>query len=169
VEAVRGHRIRRGTPKREVWAETEYHRSEGRRYSPDTVKDPRKTSLEISREAGDLGIHMAPSSVRERLQEKERRARRAVKKQLLTRAMKLKRLPWVRQHKSWTAEDWSKVLFSDETHFVVQGFRSSFVRRSKGEPLRPSHIIQSTKFPPRRCFGVVSPSVAPEHFALLRE
>ena len=45
-----------------------------------------------------------------------------------------------------------QVQFTDEAHFEVQGQRSQFVRRSKGEPLRPGHINQRPKHPDKVMF-----------------
>ena len=75
-----------------------------------------------------------------------RRAWRPIKKQVLAPLMK-KRLSWVKKYKDWTVEQWRKVIFSDETHFEVQGYRSHFVRRSSEEPLRSGYIQQASKTP----------------------
>ena len=55
------------------------------------------------------------------------------------------------------------MLFSDESHFLVQGMRSQHVRRSIGEPIRECHMNQSVKHPPKKmfwgsfsCYGVGS-------------
>jgi hypothetical protein len=34
-----------------------------------------------------------------------------------------------KNHRDWTVENWEKVIFFDETHFEVHGYRSNFVRR----------------------------------------
>jgi hypothetical protein len=41
----------------------------------------------------------------------------AAMKPLLTKKMKLKRLAFAKKHKDWTKENWSKVMFSDESTF----------------------------------------------------
>ena len=53
--------------------------------------NPRKTSEELKRDMDDSGVHVSSSTVRRRLLEKGRKARRPKKKQLLTAAMKQKR------------------------------------------------------------------------------
>ena len=53
-----------------------------------------------------------------------------------------------------------QVLFSDESHFEVQGQRSQFVRHSDGEPIRPRHIEQYAKHPEKKmscCFSAFGP------------
>ena len=48
---------------------------------------------------------------------------------------------------------WAKVIFSDEPHFKVDGHRSMFGGRSKGEPVRAGYIQQAPKNPPKKMFG----------------
>ncbi|KAK9885164.1 hypothetical protein WA026_010674 [Henosepilachna vigintioctopunctata] len=81
-----------------------------------------------------------------------RKPRRPRRKQLLTQKMMKKRLAWVKKYRPWTVDDWKKVVFSDETHFFVQGYKSSVVRRSDGETLRPDHIQQTVKYPSKQMF-----------------
>lgn len=119
-------------------------------------KDPRKTSDSLCRDLKEKGIQISSSTVRRRLLAVGRKARRPVKKQLLTKKMRTKRYKWANKYKNWTIEQWRKVIFSDESHFFVQGQRSQHVRRSLGEKLRDSHINQCVKHPQKRCSGAVS-------------
>lgn len=66
--------------------------------------------------------------------------------------MKEKRLAWANKYQKWTKEDWRNVMFSDESHFYVQGQRSQHVRRSAGEKLTEDHIDQSVKHPEKKMF-----------------
>uniref|UniRef100_A0A3Q3J165 Transposase Tc1-like domain-containing protein n=1 Tax=Monopterus albus TaxID=43700 RepID=A0A3Q3J165_MONAL len=100
----------------------------------------------------EKGIEVSSSTVRRRLLEVGRKAYRPVKKQLLTKAMKVKRYKWALKYKNWTKEDWRKVLFSDESHFFVQGQRSQHVRRSPTEKLCNAHIDQRVKHPQKKMF-----------------
>lgn len=127
-----------------------------------SVLDPKKTSSDIKRDILSHGVDVDASTVRRRLLECGRRARRPVKKQLLTPLMMKKRLSWAKKYKDWTVEQWSKVFFSDETHFEVHGHRSKFVRRSPGEPLRPGHIQQAPKHPPKVMFWGCFTAFGPE-------
>ena len=73
--------------------------------------------------------------------------------------MRKQRLQWTKIDKNGTVEDWKKVLFSDESHFFVQGKHSQFVRISKGEQLSLAHFNEVVKHQTKskkRCFGVVS-------------
>lgn len=113
---------------------------------------PKKTSTDLRRDLLDYGVDVSTSTVRKRLLDVGRKARKPRKKQLLTQKMMKKRFVWAKKYKSWTVEDWKKVVFSDETHLLVQGYQSSFVRRSEDEPLRIDHIQQTVKHPSKQMF-----------------
>ena len=49
-------------------------------------------------------------------------------------------------------QDWRKVVFSDESHFLVQGQRSQHVRKFRDETPRNVHIDQSVKHPQKKMF-----------------
>lgn len=114
--------------------------------------DPRKTSQDLQQDLAASGIVIHDSTVRRRLLENGRRAIRPQKKQLLTDRMKKQRLLWAIKYIKWSVEDWKKVLFTDETHFIVQGQRSKFVRKSDNEKLTPSHLNQTVKHPVKKMF-----------------
>ena len=117
------------------------------------MRDPRKNSEDLMRDLVNCGTcNISSSTVRRRLIEKGRMARRPIKKQLLTKAMKAKRLDWAKRHKDWTINDWRKVLFSDESHFYVQGYNPSVVRRSSNETAKEVHFVQKVKYPEKQMF-----------------
>ena len=101
----------------------------------------RKTSEELKRNMDDSGVHVSSSTIQRRFLENGRKARRPKKKQLLTAAMKQKRFNWAKKHKDWSEDDWSRVLFSDESHFFVLGFNPKFIRCSSYEKLREEHFV----------------------------
>lgn len=123
--------------------------------------NPQKTSIDLKKDLESSGVHISDSTVRRRLLECGRKARRPVKKQLLTEGMKKKRLFWAKKYKDWDVEKWRRVLFSDESHFVVQGSNVSHVRRSDGEKISPNHIRQTVKHPVKKmfwgCFSFTGP------------
>jgi len=114
--------------------------------------NPRSTSSELRNYLESLGIQVNSRTVRGYLLKAGRRARRPIKKQLLTEKMKEKRLAWAEIYKEWTKEDWRRVLFSDESHFLVQGQHSQYVRRSKNEEIREEHMNQFVKHQEKRMF-----------------
>ena len=117
-----------------------------------SVKDPKKNSKDLQRDTASAGVSISSSTIRWRLLAVGRTARKPVRQQLLTAAMKTKRLQWARKYAEWMVDDWRKVIFSDEAHFEVHGYRSVVVRKSKGEPLQPGHIQQAPKHPPKQMF-----------------
>ena len=78
--------------------------------------------------------------------------------------MKQKRFNWTKKkHKGWSEDDWSRVLFSEESHFFVQGFNPKFIRCSPNEKLREEHFVQTVKHPDKKmfwgCFSINGPGV----------
>ena len=86
----------------------------------DSKINPRKTSEELKRDLDESGVQVSSSTVRRRLLAQGRKVRRPKKKQLLIIAMKEKRYNWAKKYKDWSEDDWSRVLFSDESHFFVK-------------------------------------------------
>ena len=117
-----------------------------------SLEHPDKTSIDLRNYLAEKGILVDPSTVRRRLNQIGRKARRPRKKQLLTQRMKDQRLDWANVYKHWTKEDWKRVLFTDETQFYCQGQRSQWVRRTKGEKISEKHISQFAKFPQKMMF-----------------
>ena len=113
---------------------------------------PRNSSSELRNYLASLGIEVSSSTVRKYLIKAGRMARRPIRKQLLTEKMKHKRLAWAETYKDWTKDTWRKVLFSDESHFLVQGQRSQYVRRTKNEEIKEAHTNQLVKNPEKRMF-----------------
>ena len=118
----------------------------------ESERNPRNSSSDLRNYLASLGVQVTSRTVRGYLLKAGRRARRPIKKQLLTEEMKRKRLAWAETYKEWTKEDWRKVLFSDESHFLVQGQHSQYVRRSKNEEIREDHMNQFVKNPQKRMF-----------------
>ncbi|KAJ4425709.1 hypothetical protein ANN_27905 [Periplaneta americana] len=97
------------------------------------------------------GANIHVTTVRRRLLEAGRRARKPIKKQLLTPVMCKKRLMWAKLHQHWTVNDWKNVLFSDESHFEVHGHRVSYVRKGS-EKVTAAHLQQAPKYRPKVMF-----------------
>jgi Mn-dependent DtxR family transcriptional regulator len=74
-------------------------------------------------------------------------SRRPAKKPLLTPGQKQKRLEFCRQYEHWTVEEWSKVLWSDESTFEQFGVRKRHVRRPVGKRFDPRYTIKTMKHP----------------------
>ena len=79
-------------------------------------KNPRLTSEGLRRVLLEHGIQVSSKTVRRRLEEFNRPARRPVKRQMLTSRMKKARFEWAKQHQHWTVDDWKKVSFIKPNH-----------------------------------------------------
>uniref|UniRef100_A0A087X5Y2 Transposase Tc1-like domain-containing protein n=1 Tax=Poecilia formosa TaxID=48698 RepID=A0A087X5Y2_POEFO len=65
--------------------------------------------------------HISATTVKRRLCESGLHGRIATRKPLLRTSNKQKRLVWAKQHKEWTLDQWTSVLWSDESKFVIFG------------------------------------------------
>ncbi|KAJ4427681.1 hypothetical protein ANN_25330 [Periplaneta americana] len=109
--------------------------------------NPRLTAVDLTRELmATTGANIHVTTVRRRLLEAGRRARKPIKKQLLTPVMCKRRLMWAKLHQHWAVNDWKNVLFSDESHFEVHGHRVSYVRKGS-EKVTAAHLQQAPKYP----------------------
>ncbi len=69
-------------------------------------------------------------------------------KPLLNNRQRQKRLAWAKDKKDWTAAEWSKVMFSDESKFCISfGNQGPRVWRKRGEAQNPRCLRSSVKFP----------------------
>lgn len=86
------------------------------------------------------------TTIKNRLKEVGLRGCIAIRKPLLRAANKKKRLAWARLYKNWTYRDWVKVLWTDESKFVVFGSnRKVYVRRKPGEQLLEDCVVSTVK------------------------
>ena len=67
-------------------------------------------------------------------------------KQLITKAIKQKSLVAAKKYNNWSIEDWTKVLFSYETHFFVQVWHSKYVSISEGEKFSLIYLLFQYRF-----------------------
>ncbi len=69
-------------------------------------------------------------------------------KPLLNNRQRQKRLAWAKDKKDWTAAEWSKVMFSDESKFCISfGNQGPRVWRKRVEAQNPRCLRSSVKFP----------------------
>src|ERR1051325_8820088 len=85
------------------------------------------------------------------------RSRRPVRKPLLSTVQMKKRLQFCKKYSSWTAQEWSKVLFSDESTFSQFGSNTCCVRRLRNVRYEPKNVVATVKHSPKimvwGCFG----------------
>ena len=104
-------------------------------------------------------------------------SRRAAKKPLLSSKNIRDRLIFCRRYRDWTAEDWGKVIFSDESPFQLFGTSGRrLVWRRRGERSHQSCLMPTVKHPETihvwGCFsvkGVGSLTILPKNTAMNKE
>ena len=89
-------------------------------------------------------------TIRNVLLKNNRPARRPIKKQLLTATQIVKRKVWAKEFS--TFPHWKRVIFTDETCLELSARTPHFVRRSVGEKLTTSHMVQTIKHPSKVMF-----------------
>lgn len=73
-------------------------------------------------------------------------AKKKTKKPFLSRKHMAARFAWARAHRSWTVEDWKRVIFSDETKINIwnsDGIQFYWTR--PGDPQQPFHLQPTVK------------------------
>ena len=137
------------------------HRPRSGRPSKSTPRDDRKLiRLSLAnrhKNASDLrkewseqaGVDVSSRTVRRRLCKGGLKGCKARRKPLLTAVQRKRRLEWCRAHKSWSLDQWKRILFSDESTFTLQSHAgNNWVRRRQGEEYKPECILPTIKHPP---------------------
>ena len=95
----------------------------------------------------NLTEKISARTVRHHLQIKlNPKAFKPAKKPLLSAKNLRDRLNFCKKYKTWTAEQWMKVLFSDEVKNVQFSGTKQFVRRPPNKRYNPKYTIQTVKF-----------------------
>lgn len=115
-----------------------------RRY---VCNNPSAPSIEI---ISHLGINIAPSTMRTLLTKSLKfKTRKPIRKPLLNRKQISKRLQFCNLYKDWSPDDWSKVLFSDESMFHQFRDSTQYVRVPANQsPLNPKYTNKTIKHSP---------------------
>lgn len=113
------------------------------------IRNRRASSSDLKRAWQEgSGITSSARTVRRRLLAAGLAARRPRRKPLLSKTMRAARLKWAKAHCKWTAEQWNRVIFSDESKFNMHGSDGvQYVRRRSGEELHPDCITTAVKHP----------------------
>lgn len=86
-----------------------------------SLRERTASSPELALQWERDGVHASARTVRRRLFVNGLPSRRAAKKPLLTAKNIKDRLAFCRKYQYWTAEQWCKVIFSDESPFPLFG------------------------------------------------
>ncbi len=111
-------------------------------------QNPFKNVGEIHKEWTAAGVSASRTTTHRRMQDMGFSCHIPCVKPLLNNRQRQKHLAWAKDKKDWTAAEWSKVMFSDESKFSIsfwnQGPR---VWRKRGETQNPCCLRSSVKFP----------------------
>lgn len=97
--------------------------------------------------ASNIGrLDLSPVTIRRRLVKLGcLKCQRASKKPFLSEVNRKIRLQWARDHQNWNRDDWKKVLWSDESKFMVRHQASRKVWRPTGMRYHPKYTSKSVK------------------------
>ncbi len=100
--------------------------------------NPFKNVGEIHKEWTAAGVSASRTTTHRRMQDMGFSCRIPCVKPLLNNRQRQKRLAWAKDKKDWTAAEWSKVMFSDESQFCISfGNQGPRVWRKRGEAQNP--------------------------------
>ncbi len=111
-------------------------------------QNPFKNVGEIHKEWTAAGVSASRTTTHRRMQDMGFSCRIPCVKPLLNNRQRQKRLAWAKDKKDWTAAEWSKLMFSDESKFCISfGNQGPRVWRKRGEAQNPRCLRSSVKFP----------------------
>ncbi len=111
-------------------------------------QNPFKNVGEIHKEWTAAGVSASRTTMHRRMQDMGFSCRIPCVKPLLNNRQRQKRLVWTKDKKDWTAAEWSKVMFSDESKSCISfGNQGPRVWRKRGEAQNPRCLRSSVKFP----------------------
>lgn len=94
-----------------------------------------------------LNLKVCRNTIAKALKESGYACRVKRKKPLLTMKHKRARLAWAKAHQTWTVEEWKKVIWSDETAFlIVNGQGREYCFTKNGDVLEDAQIQPTKKY-----------------------
>jgi transposase len=117
-----------------------------------STANPRATARQIAQDVGGHALSVDISTIRRSLRRSNIYTHRPWKSPSLSKAQCRVRLAWAKRHRTWTAEDWAHVVFSDETAIDVCPSRVQFVRRLRGTSITQAHTTSHRPFLQRVMF-----------------
>lgn len=110
------------------------------------VRNPFLTSTQVAQTLSEEGINLSVTQIKGRLKSFGLSARRPAKKPLLTEKMRRQRIDFASQYETWD-DEWSKVLFSDESCFELHYQSKGTVRRPVNTRFDPRYTLKTVKHP----------------------
>ena len=115
------------------------------------VRSPTGSTKELQAALLRKGTRVTQMTISQRLSRKfNQKLYKPAQKPRLTQVMKAKRLAFAKKHRDWTIQQWSKVLFSDESTFQQFVVRKRQVRRPPGKRYDDKYTVSTMKYPPTR-------------------
>ncbi|GFS78726.1 HTH_Tnp_Tc3_2 domain-containing protein [Trichonephila clavipes] len=114
-------------------------RREDRRIVRQALVDPTKTRSTIR---ADVGVAIVPQTISRHLAQANLKSKRPFLALFLTPEYRQLRLQWFQARSMWNVTDWQKVVFSDESRFVLETDDNRVrVWRSPGERYNSPHTV----------------------------
>ncbi|GFW97426.1 transposable element Tcb2 transposase [Trichonephila clavipes] len=123
-----------------VWSDQEDHEERGyRRIVRQALVDPTVTRSTIR---ADVGVAIVPQTIYRHLAEANLKSKRTFRALPLTLERRQLPLQWCQARSMWNVTDWQKVVFSDESQFVLgTGDNRVRVWRRPGERYYSPHTV----------------------------
>ncbi|GFW96115.1 transposable element Tcb2 transposase [Trichonephila clavipes] len=102
--------------KNRVWSDQDDHEERGSKNRAQALVDPTVTRSTIR---ADVGVAIVPQTISRHLAEANLKSKRPFRALPLTPEHRQLRLQWCQARSMWNVTDWKKVVFSDESRFVL--------------------------------------------------
>uniref|UniRef100_A0AC34QLD3 Transposase n=1 Tax=Panagrolaimus sp. JU765 TaxID=591449 RepID=A0AC34QLD3_9BILA len=112
-----------------------------------SVDNPRLNAVQLNQDFNDMfDKNISVSTTKRRLKACGLNGRRPAKKPYVSMKNRKARLDFAREHLNWGIHDWQKVIWSDESKFLLFGSDGiSYVRRPVNERFNPKYQIPTVK------------------------
>lgn len=110
-------------------------------------KDPFKNAVQLNAEMRSAyDVKCSSSTIKRRLRDADLPGRRPAKKPFVSVKNRKARIAFAEKHVSWTPQQWSKILWSDESKYLLFGSDGiKYVRRPNGEKFSPQYQLPTVK------------------------
>ena len=110
-------------------------------------QDPRKTAVDLLSELKSSGhVNCEVDTIKRCLRASQLFGRRPVKKPMISGKNRIARKKFAEEHLNWTKDQWAKVLWSDESKFMLFGSDGiKYVRRPPGHRFDSKYQLSTIK------------------------
>lgn len=112
-----------------------------------STMDPFKNATDLAKEMATVSeCKISTRSIRRKLNKAGLKGCIVKKKPFVSEKNRKKRLKFAKEHLHWTAEQWSQVVWSDESKYNMRASDGAvYVRRKAGEALNPRNLRGTVK------------------------